>query len=121
MAHILIVDDSPTELKIIKSILERQGHQTSLAFSGEEGIDKATNLQPDLILMDVIMPGKLNGYQATRQITTSSETKSIPIIIVSSLDMENDRVWGTMMGAKGYLVKPFKADELLEAVSTHLG
>jgi twitching motility two-component system response regulator PilH len=120
MAHILIVDDSKTEVKFFQKILQKQGHQTYEAFTGDEGMQKAKELHPDLILMDVIMPGKTNGYQATRQITSSSETKSIPIVIVSSLNTENDRVWGNLMGAKGYLGKPFKPTELLEEINKQL-
>ncbi len=120
MAHILIVDDSPTEVRIIQKILEKKGYQTSKASTGEEGIEKTNQLHPDLILMDVIMPGKLNGYQATRKITTNPETKSIPVVIVSSQDIDNIRVWGKMMGATGYLVKPFQAKDLLEKISDYL-
>lgn len=116
MAHILIIDDSPTEVKFIKMILKHQGHQTSEAYNGKEGIKKAKELRPDLILMDVIMPGKFNGYQATRQISNNPETSSIPIVIISALNTENDRVWGFMMGAIGYLSKPFQKRELLQEV-----
>ena len=117
MAHILIVDDSATEVKIITKILEGQGHKISEAANGEDGIKKVIALQPDLVLMDVIMPGKLNGYQATRHLTETPETKSIPIVIVSSLDTENDRMWGKLMGAAGYLAKPFKSKGLLEVIN----
>jgi len=117
MAHILIVDDSATEVKIITKMLKRKKHQISEASSGEEGIKKVIELQPDLVLMDVIMPGKLNGYQATRHLTETPETKSIPVVIVSSLDTENDRMWGKLMGAAGYLAKPFKSKSLLEIIN----
>ena len=120
MAHILVVDDSKTEVKFVTLILEKQGYQVSTAFNGEEGIEKAKALKPDLILMDVIMPGKLNGYQATRQMSSCPETKSIPVIIVSALKTDNDKAWGLMMGAKGYLGKPFKQEELLEEVENFL-
>ena len=121
MAHILIVDDSATEVKIITKILQGKGHKISEAANGEEGIKKVIALKPDLVLMDVIMPGKLNGYQATRQITETPETKSIPIVIVSSLDTENDRMWGKLMGAAGYLAKPFKSEGLLKVINQVLG
>jgi twitching motility two-component system response regulator PilH len=120
MAHILIVDNSNTEVKFVKKILQEHGHQTSEASTGDEGMQKAKELHPDLIIMDVIMHGKTNGYQATRQITSNPETKSIPIVIVSSLKTENDRVWGDMMGAKGYLGKPFQPNELLEEINKQL-
>ncbi len=114
-AHILIVDDSPTDARVVKNILEGQGYQTSEASNGEEGIQKAKEIQPNLILMDVVMPG-LNGFQATRKITKNPETSSIPVVIVSSKNMESDRAWGLMQGAKDFLVKPVKREELLETV-----
>jgi twitching motility two-component system response regulator PilH len=120
MAHILIVDDSRTEVKFMKIILERKGYETSEAYNGEKGIEKAEALQPDLILMDIIMPGKFNGYQATRYLTNSPKTKSIPIVIVSTLNTPNDQAWGFMMGAVGYLPKPFKPKQLLESITRHL-
>jgi twitching motility two-component system response regulator PilH len=120
MAHILIVDDSPTEIKVIKDILTKQGHNTSEAFNGEEGVQKAKELLPDLIIMDVVMP-RLNGYQATRQITTSTETKAIPVVLVSAKNMGSDKIWGLKMGAKDYVVKPFKADDLLKVITRQLG
>jgi len=120
MAHVLIVDDSRTEVKFMKLILEREGYETSVAYDGEEGIQKAEELKPDLILMDIIMPGKFNGYQATRSITDGSKTKPIPIIIVSTLNTPNDQAWGLMMGAVGYLPKPFKSEQLLESIKQYL-
>ncbi|ALG68251.1 response regulator [Beggiatoa leptomitoformis] len=120
MAHILIVDDSPTDAYLVKNILESQGYQTSEASNGEEGIQKAKEIKPNLIIMDVVMPG-LNGFQATRKITKSEETKSIPVIIVSSKDMESDRAWGLMQGAKEFLVKPVKQAELLATVKKLIG
>ena len=115
MAHILIVDDSPTDAYLVKNILEGKGHKTSEAKSGEEGILKAKELLPDLIIMDVVMRG-LNGFQATRKITKAPETSSIPVVITSSKNMESDRAWGLMQGAKEFLVKPVKQKELLETI-----
>ncbi len=116
MAHILIVDDSPTEVMFTKKILERQGHRISDAGNGEEGIQKAQKLQPDLIIMDVVMPG-LDGFQATRKISKNPDTQSIPIIVVSSKAMAIDREWGLKMGAAEYITKPFKANDLIETVN----
>lgn len=120
MAHILIVDDSPTDAYLVKNILEGQGYQTSEATNGEEGIQKAKEIKPNLIIMDVVMPG-LNGFQATRKITKGEDTKNIPVVIVSSKNMESDRAWGLMQGAKEFLVKPVKQDELLAAVKKLIG
>jgi twitching motility two-component system response regulator PilH len=115
MTHILIVDDSPTDAYLVKNILEREGYKTSEASSGEEGIQKAIELRPNLIIMDVVMQG-LNGFQATRKITKNPQTSSIPVVIVSSKNMESDRAWGLMQGAKEFLVKPIKQKELLETL-----
>lgn len=120
MAHILIVDDSPTDAYLVKNILEGQGYQTTEASNGEEGIQKAKELKPNLIIMDVVMPG-LNGFQATRKITKSPDTSLIPVIIVSSKNMESDRAWGIMQGAKDFLVKPVKQDELIQTVKKLIG
>ena len=119
-AHILIVDDSPTDAYLVKNILEKEGYQTSEASNGEEGIQKTKEIRPNLVLMDVVMPG-LNGFQATRKITRGADTKNIPVVIVSSKNMESDRAWGLMQGAKEFLVKPIKQDELLAAVKRVLG
>jgi len=115
MATILIVDDSPTDAYLVKNILESNGYQTSEASSGEEAIAKAKEIKPNLILMDVVMPG-LNGFQATRKITKDPGLSSIPIVIISSKNMESDRAWGLMQGAKEFLVKPVKQNELLDMV-----
>jgi twitching motility two-component system response regulator PilH len=120
MAHILIVDDSPTDTTTIKKILEEKGHKTSSAPDGEQGISKAKELHPDLIVMDIVMPG-LDGFKATRKISKGDDTKSIPIVLLSSKDQETDQAWGKMNGAKDYLVKPVKKDELLTAINKLLG
>jgi twitching motility two-component system response regulator PilH len=119
MSHILIVDDSPTDTYLVKNILESHGYQISEASTGKEAIEKAREIKPNLILMDVVMPG-LNGFQATRKITKSPETKGIPVVILSSKSMESDRAWGLMQGAKDFLVKPIKQDELLAVVKRNL-
>lgn len=120
MAHILIVDDSPTDAYLVKNMLEGHGYQTSEASNGEEGVQKALETKPNLIIMDVVMPG-LNGFQATRKITKTPETSTIPVVIVSSKNMESDRAWGLMQGAKEFLVKPVKQDELLATIKKLLG
>lgn len=119
MARILIVDDSPTELYMLKTMLEKAGHEISAATSGEEGITKAKQDKPDLILMDVVMPG-MNGFQATRKITSDPETANIPVIIVSTKNQETDRVWGLRQGAKDYLFKPVDEAEMVSKVESLL-
>ena len=116
MAKILIVDDSPTELHVLKKILEKNGHEVLVADSGEAGIAKAKASMPDLVLMDVVMPG-MNGFQATRQLTTHADTANIPVIIVTTKDQETDKVWAKRQGAKDYLVKPVQEKGLIEHVN----
>ena len=116
MARILVVDDSPTEQHQLVNLLARQGHQVLTASSGSDGVSLASQEQPDVILMDVVMPG-INGFQATRQISRGEETSHIPVIIVSSKDQETDKVWGERQGAKGYLTKPVDDRTLIDTVN----
>ena len=115
MARILIVDDSPTEVEKISGLLTKNGHDVLSADNGADGVAIARSEHPDVVLMDVVMPG-LNGFQATRQLSRGSETQHISVIIVTTKDQETDRVWGTRQGAKGYLVKPVLEDELLKTI-----
>jgi len=119
MARILIVDDSPTEIHVLKTMLEKNGHEVLTAASGEEGVQTAKEEHPDLVLMDVVMPG-LNGFQATRQLTKGAETADIPVIICTTKDQETDRVWGMRQGAKDYITKPVTEAGLLEKISAAL-
>ncbi len=119
MAKILVVDDSLTMLTGTTKILNTAGHEVIQASSGNEGIEKASSEQPDLILMDVVMPD-LNGFQATRKITHSPDTAHIPIIMLTTKDQETDKVWAKRQGAKDYIVKPPKADELLSKIKNLL-
>lgn len=116
MAQILIVDDSPTEAHVLKGMLEKNGHEAFTAENGTEGIERAKELKPDVILMDVVMPG-LNGFQATRQLTHDADTKHIPVIIVTTKDQETDRVWGMRQGAKDYITKPVAEADLMQKIS----
>ena len=119
MAHILIVDDSPTDVKVLSGMLERAGHQVSSAASAEAGIDLARAQRPDLVLMDVIMPG-MNGFQATRSLSRDPVTSEIPVIIVTTKGMETDRVWGLRQGAKDFIVKPVNEKDLLGRIHSLL-
>jgi len=118
--NILVVDDSPTERHILLEILTRSGYKVATAASGEEVVAMTKEIMPDLILMDVVMPGGQDGFNATRTITKGAATKHIPIIIYSTKGQETDKIWGMRQGAKGYLVKPIKAAELLQKI-TELG
>ncbi|MGI0120175.1 response regulator [Zooshikella sp. RANM57] len=115
MARILIVDDSITMIEGHKVILEGLGHTIYSAQSGEEGVEKAIEILPDLILMDIVMPN-MNGFQATRKITKDDRTKHIPVVILSTKDQETDIIWGKKQGAKGYLVKPVDKKELASTI-----
>ena len=120
MARVLIVDDSPTEAHILKTMLEKGGYQIISAANAEEGIAKAKSDKPDLILMDVVMPGT-NGFQATREITNDPETAHIPVILVTTKNQETDKVWGMRQGAKDYLTKPVQEADLLAKVKAAMG
>lgn len=115
MAKVLIVDDSPTETYKLTGMLEKNGHTVITAGNGEEGVATAKVELPDLVLMDIVMPG-LNGFQATRQLSKASETSHIPVIIVTTKDQETDRVWGMRQGAKAYLTKPIDEKELMNTM-----
>ncbi len=116
MPQVLIVDDSPTETHVLTTILTRHGFTVVNATNGEAGIATAKEVKPDLILMDVVMPG-MNGFQATRQLSKDPATSSIPVIMVTTKDQETDRVWGLRQGAKDYLTKPVNEQELIEKIN----
>lgn len=116
---ILIVDDSPTEIHVLRKILGSKGYKTEVAGDGQQGVEKARAILPDLILMDVVMP-VLNGFQATRQLSKNEETANIPVIMVTTKDQDADKNWAKRQGAIGYVVKPISADELLNKVSEAL-
>lgn len=120
MALVLIVDDSPTEQHVLSQVLEKNGFETLVASDGEEAINIAVSNHPDLILMDVVMPG-MNGFQATRQLSRNPETSAIPVVMVTSKDQESDRVWGLRQGAVDYLMKPVAQNDLLAAVRARIG
>ena len=113
---ILVVDDSPTERHVLVELLTRNGYKVITAESGEEGIEMAKAELPDLVLMDVVMPG-LNGYQATRTLTRDEATKHIPIIVCTSKGQETDKIWGLRQGALDYVVKPVNGEALLAKIA----
>jgi twitching motility two-component system response regulator PilH len=119
MALILIVDDSPTEVHVIRRALEQHGFQTASAGDGAEGVRLAKEMKPDLIFMDIVMPG-INGYQATRTLAQDPDTRKIPVIMVTSKSQPTDRVWGMRQGAFDYLVKPVSAETLVEKAQAAL-
>ena len=116
MARILIVDDSQPQRYLVEHLLDKGGHQVLTATTGKDAIDVATGEQPDLILMDVVMPG-MDGFQATREITCNDATSHIPVIILSSKSDDTDRIWAERQGASGYLTKPVDGKALIAVVS----
>lgn len=113
---ILVVDDSPTERYFMVELLTRNGYEVLTAENGEEGISKTRSEMPDLVLMDVVMPG-VNGYQATRTLMRDEATKDIPVIVCTSKGLETDKIWGLRQGALDYLVKPVNGEELLARIA----
>jgi twitching motility two-component system response regulator PilH len=115
--RILVVDDSATERHMLKDMLTKAGYDVLSSENGEDAIAKARLLKPDLILMDVVMPG-LNGFQATRAISRDPVTQSIPVIMCTSKSQETDKIWGLRQGAKDYVVKPVDRDVLLAKIAS---
>jgi twitching motility two-component system response regulator PilH len=117
ITKILIVDDSPTERYYLTDILVKHGFSVSTADSGEDALAKIRAERPQLILMDVVMPGA-NGFQVTRSIARDPELADVPVIICSSKNQETDRIWGMRQGARDYLVKPVDPALLLASIAT---
>lgn len=112
---ILVVDDSKTELHHLSDILGKRGYTVRTAENGEEAMRRLEEEKPDLILMDVVMPGQ-NGFQLTRAITRDPRFSSVPVIMCTSKNQETDKVWGMRQGARDYIVKPVNAEELLTKI-----
>ena len=116
MSIILIIDDSPTELHLFQNMLEKNGFDTVVADSGEEGLKQAKISKPDCILMDVVMPG-MNGFQATRKLSQDPITANIPVIIITTKNQETDKIWGMRQGAVEYVVKPVAEKQLVGTIN----
>ena len=112
---ILVVDDSPTERFALTELLSERGYQVVTAENGEDAIAKSKSEMPDLILMDVVMPGQ-NGFQLTRAITRDPRFANVPVIMCTSKDQETDKVWGMRQGARDYIVKPVDPTELMAKI-----
>ncbi len=113
---ILIIDDSPTEQFLLTQILGEGQFEIFTAESGEEGVVRAKDIQPDLILMDVVMPG-VNGFQATRKLSRDAATKNIPIIMCTTKSQQTDKIWGLRQGALDYITKPVDGPLLLAKIA----
>ena len=110
---ILIVDDAPVDRQNLERIVAEAGHLALSADSGEQALLRAKQDQPDLILMDVNMPG-MDGFAATRRLKADDATKLIPVIFVTGKNQKADIAWGQMLGAKGYITKPYSREQILE-------
>lgn len=120
MRRILLVEDSRTQAYVTSRVLERNGYEVIVAGNGEDGVALAMNHSPDLVIMDVVMPGA-GGYRATREIANNKKTEKIPVVMMSAKDQITDKIWALRQGAMGYLVKPVKEEELLKTVNNLLG
>lgn len=118
-ATILIVDDSRTAIAVLKKILEPTGYSIISALNAEDGIEMAKTHTPDLILMDIVMPG-LNGFQATRILRKEAITADIPILIISGNEQATEKFWGMRVGANGFLAKPVERADLFHLLREHL-
>ncbi|RAO75597.1 response regulator [Dyella jiangningensis] len=116
MANILIIDDSPTDVRVFTTLLERAGYKVDSVGNAEEGIERVRSDKPNLVIMDVIMPG-MNGFQATRTLTRDPATSGIPIVMITTKSMETDRVWGLRQGARAFITKPVNEKDLLACIN----
>jgi twitching motility two-component system response regulator PilH len=112
---ILLVDDSKTELHHLSELLGKRGFEVRTAENGEDAMKRLGEETPDLILMDVVMPGQ-NGFQLTRAITRDPRFSKVPVIMCTSKNQETDKVWGMRQGARDYIVKPIDANELMAKI-----
>lgn len=116
---IMVVDDSPTQRYFLMDLLTKNGYNVVAVETGEEALAKVKQEAPNLIIMDVVMPGQ-NGFQTTRAITKDPETENIPVIMCTSKSQETDKIWGLRQGARDFMVKPVDPDELLKKIQTFL-
>ena len=112
---ILVVDDSKTELMFMTDLLQKKGFAVKTAENADDAFKRLSEDKPDLILMDVVMPGQ-NGFQLTRAITRDARFTDVPVIMCTSKNQETDKVWGMRQGARDYIVKPVDADELVAKI-----
>jgi twitching motility two-component system response regulator PilH len=113
---ILVVDDSPTERFFLADLLAKKGYTVITAENGDEAYQKTKAERPNLVVMDVVMPGQ-SGFQVTRALSRDPDTQAIPVLLCTSKSNETDRIWGLRQGARDYLTKPIRPDELLSKVA----
>jgi class 3 adenylate cyclase len=117
--RILIVEDTPANIQTLAAILKERGYQISVAINGKQALDVLARVQPDLILLDVMMP-EMDGFETCRRIKASEHWRNIPVIFLTAKTETTDIVQGFELGAVDYVAKPFQAHELLARVNTHL-
>jgi twitching motility two-component system response regulator PilH len=115
MGKVMVVDDAYAELQVMETILRSAGHEVMTYHDGEQQEDKIAAEQPDVVLLDIVMP-KRNGFDVLRALRRDSRTRQTRVVVVSSKNQESDRTWGLRQGADEYLPKPFTAEQLLSAV-----
>ncbi len=113
MSKILVVDDAKPDLMNLEKIVSSAGHLVITANSGEQAVERAKSEKPDLIFMDVNMT-QVDGFAATRTLKGDVATKAIPVVFVTSKDQKADRAWAQMLGARGFISKPYTPDQILE-------
>lgn len=121
MPLVMVVDDSPTDVQFLKTMLTKAGYNVVEATSGEAAIARIKTDKPDCVIMDVVMPPGVNGFQATRMLSKDPATANIPVLVVSSKNQETDRLWALRQGAKDYMVKPVKESDLLARIKAAIG
>lgn len=120
MAKLLVVDDSAPEREHLRDLLVKAGHTVVTAVSGREVVALAATERPDLIFMDIVM-NDVDGFQATRALREDTATDRIPVVVVSSKNQKADKLWAQLQGAKGYVVKPYSAEDILKQVAQFTG
>ncbi len=120
MPRILLVEDNELNRDMLSRRLQRQGFEVRVAADGLQGLEAADHIVPDLVLMDVVLPG-MNGFQATRALSRDGLTRDIPVLIVSTKSMETDRAWGLRQGARDYIVKPPDEGALVARINELVG
>ena len=118
LKKMLVVDDSATDLANIKAVLSDAGCMVITASNGKDAVAKAKSEKPAMVFLDIVMP-EVDGYETLRQLAAEPATKDIPVVFVTSKSQKADKVWGEMQGAKGYVTKPFKPDDLIDQVKAH--
>lgn len=116
---VLVVDDSPVQLNNLAQIVADAGYDVMTANSGRASVEAAVKEQPDLIFMDIIMP-EMDGYEACRQLNKRDDTKHIPVVFVTTKDQKADQVWARMQGGKGFVVKPYSENEIVDQLKSYL-